>query len=341
MLEGTLEGDPDVLVSKAAKIEEGDTGSITFLANPIYERFAYTTKASVMLVDRSFEPKQPVAPTLIRVDDVYGSISFLLDKFSAQLSFKNPGIHPSAVIDPSAKVAGSATIGPGVIIAADAIIGEDAILLAQVYVGKDAAVGARTLLHPGVRVAHECRVGADCIIHSNVVIGGDGFGFKRNDDGSYDKVPQVGNAIVGNDVEIGANTSVDRATMGSTIIHDGVKLDSLIQIAHNVEVGENTVIAAQTGIAGSTRIGKNCLIGGQVGIVGHITIADGTKIQAQSGITRAIKKEGLAFHGSPAFAYNDFMRSHVVFKQLPDLSKTVHDLQKQVEALQQQLDDQK
>lgn len=335
MLEGTLEGNPDVLVSKAAKIEEGGSGSITFLANPRYEKFAYTTQASVMLVDRTFAPKQPVAPTLIRVDDVYGSISFLLDKFSAEMSFKNPGIHPSASVDPSVELPESVTVGPHVVIESGVTIGEGAVLIAQVFVGRDASVGSNTLLHPGVRIAHECSIGDDCILHGNVVVGGDGFGFKHNDDGSYDKVPQVGNVIIGDQVEIGSNTSIDRATMGSTVIKDGVKLDSLIQIAHNVEIGENTVIAAQAGIAGSTRIGKNCLIGGQVGIVGHITIADGTKIQAQSGVSRAVKKSGVALHGTPAFAYNDFMRSHVVFRQLPDLSRTVNDLKKQIEELQE------
>ncbi|MFZ4544888.1 MAG: UDP-3-O-(3-hydroxymyristoyl)glucosamine N-acyltransferase [Saprospiraceae bacterium] len=328
MLQGNIEGNPDVLVYGPAKIEEAESGSIAFLGNPKYESYAYTTRASVLLVSHSFVPTMPITATLIRVEDVYASVAFLLEQFAANEKVSTVEISERAAIHQSAKIAAKCSVGDFSTIEENVEIGEGSRIYPQVYLGKNVKIGKSVTLYPGVRVYADCVIGDNCIVHSNVVIGSDGFGFAPQDDGSFKKVPQIGNVLIESNVEIGSNSTIDRATMGSTIIRQGVKLDNLVQIAHNVEIGKNTVVAAQTGIAGSTKIGENCMIGGQVGIVGHIKIADRTKIQAQSGVAAEVKEPNTALYGSPAFAYSGFLRSFAIFKQLPDLLKRLQELEK-------------
>jgi len=331
-LGGSLEGDPDVVVNRPSKIEEGGKGSISFLGNTKYESFAYSTTASALLVNRDFEPKEPIQATLIRVDDVYGAVAMLMEHFQTHTNGVT-GISAQAAVNPKTIIGKGVFIDHFAIIEEGAAIGNQCRIYGHVYIGKNAKIGEGTILYPGVRIQHECVIGAHCILHPNVVIGSDGFGFAPQEDGSYKKIPQIGNVLIEDHVEIGANTTIDRATMGSTIIRKGVKLDNLIQIAHNVEIGENTVISAQTGVAGSTKIGKNCLIGGQVGFSGHLTIADGTKIQAQSGIASSVETPNTALFGSPAIEYSRFLRSHTVFKKLPELYKQILELEKQIKTL--------
>ncbi|MCG8330674.1 MAG: UDP-3-O-(3-hydroxymyristoyl)glucosamine N-acyltransferase [Chitinophagales bacterium] len=329
-LQGTVEGDPNVKVSRPSKIEEGGEGTISFLGNMKYEAYAYTTTASVLLVSNDFQPAKPVNPTLIRVPDVYAAVAQLLEQFGQQAP-------TTATISEAASIHPDANIGEGVSVAAMAVIEEGAqigngsIIMGQVYVGKDVKLGENVKLHPGVRILAGCEVGDNCIIHANTVIGSDGFGFAPQEDGSYKKVTHVGNVVIEQNVEIGACTTIDRATMGSTIIREGVKLDNLVQIGHNVEVGAHTVIAAQAGVAGSTKIGKHCRIGGQVGFVGHVQIADGTQIQAQSGVAGSVDEPNQALFGSPAIGYRDYIRSYAVFKQLPELYKKLRRLEKKLE----------
>ncbi|MEM6965839.1 MAG: UDP-3-O-(3-hydroxymyristoyl)glucosamine N-acyltransferase [Bacteroidota bacterium] len=329
LLNGTIEGDPHVVVSRPSKIEEATPDTICFYANPKYEHYVYTTEAAIILVSKDFQPTQPIKATLIRVEDVYQSVSFLLENFA-------PDAHPEAevsdqaAIHPTAIIGKNVTIGPFVVIEAGAKIGDHTILQAQNFVGKNTTIGASCIIYAGAKIHHECRIGDHCILHANVVIGGDGFGFAPQEDGSFKKIAQIGNVILEDHVEVGANTTIDRATMGSTIIRQGVKLDNLIMIAHNVDIGANTVVAAQAGIAGSTKIGENCMIGGQAGFVGHIEVADGAKVQAQSGVARSIKKTNTAVYGSPALPYADFLRAYAVFKNLPKLSKEVQLLKKQL-----------
>lgn len=332
LLQGTLEGDTKTIVRRPAKIEEAQPGDICFIANSKYEHYAYTTKASVLLVSRDFQPEQPIKATLIRVDDVYSSVSLLLEKFGHQIR-QHTGVDKQAFVHEKATLHDGVSVGAFSYISEGADIGKNTTIYPQVFIGKQVSVGQNVILYPGVRIYADCVIGDNTIIHSNTIIGSDGFGFAPQEDGTFKKIPQIGNVIVGRKVEIGANTVVDRATMGSTVIRDGVKLDNLIQIAHNVEIGENTVIAAQAGIAGSTKMGKNCMIGGQTGFVGHITVADGSKVQAQSGVARSLKKPNAAWHGSPAFDYAQFMRSQVVFKNLPDLAKKVNELEKMIAEL--------
>ncbi len=333
LLQGTLEGDPEVSVSAPSKIEEGRPGTISFLGNPKYESYAYTTASSILLVSRDFQPAEPIKSTLIRVDDVYASVAILLDQFG-QSQEQEAGVHADAFVDESAEVHTTATVARFAIIEKGAKIGAGTIIYPQVYIGENVTIGENCILFPGVKVYRDCVLGDHCILHSNVVLGSDGFGFAPQADGTFKKVPQLGNVLVENNVEIGANTVIDRATMGSTIIRAGAKLDNLIQIAHNVEIGHNTVMAAQSGVAGSTKVGKNCLIGGQAGLVGHIQLADGTKVQAQSGINKPIKKPGTAVYGSPALAYNDYLRSYAVFRRLPALQQELTELRKKLAELE-------
>ncbi len=334
LLNGIVEGNPDVLVSKPSKIEEGGAGTISFLANPKYEQYAYSTTASILLVSKDFKPKQAITSTLIRVDDVYASIALLLNQFGQQVK-KQTGIDATASIHPSANLDTDVSIGTYTVIEEGASIGEGTIIYPQVYVGKNVKIGKNCILYAGVKVYHECEIGDHCIVHANAVIGSDGFGFAPQEDGSYKKIAQIGNVVLEQQVEVGANTTIDRATMGSTIIRAGVKLDNLIQVAHNVEIGTNTVIAAQSGIAGSTKIGKQCMIGGQVGFVGHITIADGTKVQAQSGINRSLKTPNTAIFGTPAMPYRDYLRSYALFRQFPALAQKINALEKQLKELEE------
>ena len=333
LLEGEIVGNPDTQVSGLSKIEEGSEGSLSFLANPIYTEFVYKTQASIVIVSSDFKAEKPLPATctLIKVADPYASFSKLLDLYN-QIKHDKQGISDRAFIDPSAEIGKEVYVGPSVVIESGATIGDNAKIYPQSYIGNNVKIGKNTIIHPGVLILSDCVVGDDCVLHAGVVIGGDGFGFSPNSENNYKKVAQIGNVVIEDWVEIGANTTIDRATLGSTIIRKGVKIDNLIQIAHNVEIGENTVIAAQTGIAGSTKIGKNCMIGGQVGIVGHLTIADGTMIAAQSGIGASIKNRAI-LQGSPAFSIGEYKKSYIAFKNLPDLLKQVNALQEELAAL--------
>ena len=302
LLGGELVGDPQVVVVRPARIEQARPGDICFFANPKYEHYIYETKASVLLVNKSFEPKRPIPCTQIRVENAYESVSVLLDFFSRQRHAQKKGNRLWARLSLRRSVACSARIGKGTHI------------YPQVYVGPRVKVGKNCILYPGVRIYHDCVIGDNCILHAGVVIGADGFGFAPQKDGSYHKIQQLGNVVIEDDVEIGANATVDRATMGSTLVRKGVKIDNLCQVAHNVEVGENTVMAAMTGIAGSTRIGQNCVFGGQSGVVGHITVADHTTLAAQSGIIAAVRKPGTTLVGYPALEYGTFMRAYAKFR---------------------------
>ncbi len=334
MLGGTVEGNGESAVSALCKIEEGHAGGLTFLANPKYTEFIYQTSASVAIVSNDFVAEQalPSSLTLVRVADAYGSFAKLLEAYS-QLKQPKPGVDASAVISPHAIVGKDVYIGPLVHISDGARIGDGCKIYSTSFIGDGTVVGANTTIFAGVRVYSDCKIGAHVTLHSGVVIGGDGFGFAANSENNYSKVPQIGNVIIEDHVEVGANTAIDRATLGSTIIRKGVKLDNLIQVAHNVEIGENTVIAAQTGIAGSTKIGANCMIGGQVGIVGHITIADGTKIAAQSGIGKDIKEPNTIVQGSPAFGIMDYKKSYVGFMKLPDLMQQLSEIKQEIKKL--------
>ncbi len=329
MLEGTVEGNSLAEVSGLSKIEEGKAGTLTFLANPKYISHIYSTGASIAIVSSDFVAEQPLPETLtlIRVDDAYGSFAKLLEAYS-QFKRPRPGIHASAVIDASVVLGENVHIGAGVVIEAGASIGSNTVIMAQSYLGEHVKIGDFTTVHPGVKVYSECVIGSNCTLHAGVIIGADGFGFAPQADNRYAKVPQIGNVVVEDRVEIGANTAIDRATLGSTIIREGVKLDNLIQIAHNVEIGKNTVIAALTGIAGSTKIGENCMIGGQVGIAGHLTIANGVKIAAQTGISASVLKENVVLQGTPAVDTMDFKKSYIIHRRLPQLLERIERLEK-------------
>lgn len=331
-LKGEIEGDPEAKVNTIAKIEEGHEGALSFLANPKYEHYIYTTGSSVVLVNKTFVPAQKVSATLIRVDNAYESFASLL-LLVDQARPRKTGIHPTAVIESSAKIGSDIYVGPYAYIGENAVIGDACSVYPHVYIGDNTRVGKKCIIYPGVKIYHECVLGENCIIHAGTVIGSDGFGFAPQSDNEYKKIPQLGNVILENNVEIGANVTVDRATMGSTIIRRGVKLDNLIQIGHNVEVGENTVMAALSGISGSTKLGKNCMVGGQVGFAGHIKIADGTRIGAQAGILSEIKEENTAIIGSPAFNFKEFMKSTVLFKRLPEMKTRIDRIEKEVESL--------
>lgn len=302
-LGGTVEGDAQVRVSAPARIEHGRPGTVCFFANPKYEHFVYTCKADIILVSRDFVPKNPVSATLIRLDDPYKGVVQLLGIFSAMKKIRRKGNRFSARFNCfSTSIAASARIGRGTYI------------YPQVYLGPHVRVGRDCILYPGVKIYHDCVIGDRCIIHANAVIGSDGFGFAPTDDGTYEKIPQTGNVILENDVEIGACTTIDRSTMGSTVIHAGVKIDNLCQVAHNVEIGENTVMAALSGIAGSSKVGRQCLIGGQSGIIGHIEVADHTTIAARSGVIGNVRKEGETLLGYPAFDHKEYLKAYAAFK---------------------------
>lgn len=329
LLSGEIEGDPHVTVNKPSRIEEGGAGTISFLGNDKYEPYAYRTNASILLVSKDFLPKKAISATLIRVENVYQAVAVLLEKFG-QSPTEGGEVAASAYIHDRAKLGENVSVGPGAVVESGVEIGRDTRIGAQVYLGVNVKIGEQVRVYPGVRILKDCEIGDRCIVHANTVIGSDGFGFAPREDGHYQKIIHVGNVILECDVEVGANTTIDRATMGSTILRQGVKLDNLVQVGHNVEIGAHTVIAAQTGIAGSTKIGRHCRIGGQVGIVGHISIADGTQIQAQSGIANTIETPGTSLFGSPAFNYKDFIRSFAVFKKLPELYRRLGQLEKSV-----------
>ncbi|MEO0472988.1 MAG: UDP-3-O-(3-hydroxymyristoyl)glucosamine N-acyltransferase [Bacteroidota bacterium] len=327
LLQAELEGDPEVEISQVAKIEQGVPGSISFLANPKYLPFIYETKASAVIVSRDFVPQQTIGAALLRVDDPYAAFTSLLEMATAAMAASQSGIEQPSFVHETAELSEDVYVGAFAYIAAGAKIGKGTRIYPNVYVGENAVIGAGSILYPNVSVYHHCRIGQNCILHAGTVIGSDGFGFAPQADGSFKKVPQTGIVVLEDEVEIGANSCIDRATMGETIIRRGAKLDNLVQLAHNVDIGQHTVIAAQTGIAGSTNLGENCMIGGQVGIVGHLNIANRTKIDAQSGVNRSIKEEGLAFRGSPIQVHRQQLKSEVVFRKLEDLYARIRQLE--------------
>ena len=331
-LKGEIEGNPDTRVNTVAKIEEGHEGALSFLSNPKYEHYIYTTGSSVVLVNKTFVPAGKINATLIKVDNAYEAFASLL-RLVDQARPRKTGIHPAAIIENSAKIGSDVYIGPYAYIGENCIVGDGCSVYPNVYLGDNTRLGKNCTLNPGVTIYHDCVIGEGCIIHAGSVIGSDGFGFAPQSDNEYMKIPQLGNVILEDLVEIGANVTIDRATMGSTIIHKGVKLDNLIQIGHNVEVGENTVMAAQTGISGSTKIGRNCMFGGQAGLAGHLKIANGSKIGAQAGLLGDVKEENTVIIGSPAFEIKQYMRSTVIFKKLPELKMRVDSIEKEMESL--------
>ena len=339
-LEGLVEGDPNVLVSELSKIEDGKEGSLSFLSNPKYEPYLYTTKASVVLVSKDFKPSQKYAPTLVRVSNPYSAFTILLDKYNERIntSAVEEGVEQSAFIHPSAKIGNNAFIAAFSYIGENVEVGDNVKIYPQTYIGPNSKIGEGCVFYPGVKIYRDSIIGNKVIIHANTVIGSDGFGFAPQANGSYNKIPQIGNVIIEDNVEIGANTAIDRATLGSTIIRNGAKIDNLIQLAHNVEIGANTVVAAQSGVSGSTKIGANSVIGGQVGIAGHLTLAKGTQIGAQAGINFNIAEENKKWHGSPAQPLANWMRSSVIFKRLPDVQKRVDLLELELKKLISELE---
>ena len=328
ILEGEVDGNPNEEVFKLSKIEEGEKGSLTFLSNPKYTSFLYTTNASIAIVNKTFIPEKEIATTLIKVEDSYKAFSKLLE-FYNQVKLNKSGIEEPNFISDSAVIGKNIYLGAFTYIGNNVTIGNDVKLYPIVFIGDNVTIGNDTTLFSGAKIYSESQIGNNCTIHSGVIIGCDGFGFVPNEKDGYDKIPQTGNVIIENNVDIGSATTIDRATLGSTIIRNGVKLDNQIQIAHNVEIGENTVIAAQAGIAGSSKIGKNCQIGGQVGIAGHLTIGDNVRVQAQSGIGRNLK-DGATVQGSPALGYSDYNKSYVHFKNLSKLADKIYELEKKL-----------
>ncbi|MEM5564810.1 UDP-3-O-(3-hydroxymyristoyl)glucosamine N-acyltransferase [Psychroserpens sp. AS72] len=328
ILEGDIVGNPEVEVSKLSKIEEGIEGSLTFLANPKYNSYIYSTKASITIVNKTFEPENDISTTLIKVDDAYQSFSKLLEYYN-QVKLNKQGIEQPSFISETAKLGSDIYIGAFSYISDNVTIGNNVKVFPNAYIGENVTIGDNSIIFSGAKIYSETVIGNNCVINSGVIIGADGFGFVPDKKGEYSKMPQIGNVIIEDFVDVGAATTIDRATLGSTIIRRGVKLDNQIQIAHNVEIGKNTVIAAQTGIAGSAKIGENCLIGGQVGIAGHITIGNNVRVQAQSGIGRHVKDNEI-LQGSPSFTFGDWNKSYVHFKNLPKIVKSINDLEKKV-----------
>ena len=328
ILEGEVEGNPDVEVSKLSKIEEGMPESLSFLANPKYKQYIYTTKASVVIVDNNFKAENAVTTTLIRVEDAYKSFSKLLEYYN-QVKMNKTGIEEPVFISKSATYGENIYIGAFAYLGDNVKIGDNVKVYPNVYIGDNVTIGNHVTLFAGAKIYSDTVIGNHCVIHSSAILGADGFGFAPNEKGEFIKVPQTGNVIIEDYVDIGAATTIDRATLGSTIIRRGVKLDNQIQIAHNVEIGKNTVIAAQTGIAGSTKIGENCMIGGQVGFAGHLIIGDNVRIQAQSGIGRNVKNNE-ALQGSPALGYSDYNKSYVHFKNLPKIMNRFNIIEKNI-----------
>lgn len=328
ILEGDIVGNPEVEVSKLAKIEEGTEGSLTFLANPKYTQYIYNTKSSITIVNKDFIPENDLDTTLIKVDDAYKSFSKLLEYYN-QIKMNKTGIEEPSFISESASYGENIYVGAFSYIGENVTLGDNVKIYPNTYIGDNVSIGNDVVIFSGAKIYSECIIGNHCVINSGAIIGADGFGFTPNENGEYNKVPQTGNVVLEDYVDIGAATTIDRATLGSTIIRRGVKLDNQIQIAHNVEIGRNTVIAAQTGVAGSTKIGENCQIGGQVGIVGHLSIGNNVKIQAQSGIGRHVK-DNEVIQGSPALAYADYNKSYVHFKNLPKIVKRIDDVEKKL-----------
>ena len=333
LISGNIEGDAGAAVSGFGRIEDAQKGQLSFLANPRYEEFLYQTNASVVIISDKLELKQPVTPTLIRVSDPYSAFATLLNHYQQLKTQQLQGVEQPSFVAASATYGNNVYIGAFAYIGDGTKLGDNVKIFPGVYIGNNVQIGDNSLLHPGVKIFFDCVVGKNVTIHAGTVIGGDGFGFAPQPDGSFNKVPQIGNVVIEDNVEIGSNATIDRATIGSTIIRSGAKLDNLIQIAHNVEVGSNTVIAAQAGVSGSTKIGSNVMIGGQAGVVGHIQIADGSKINAQSGVSKSIKRPKAAVTGSPAYDYTSALRSQAITRNLPELEKRITDLENQIRQL--------
>lgn len=326
MLGGTVEGNPEATISKLSKIEEGEPGSLSFLSNPLYNQYIYTTNASVVIVNNTFVPEHPLAATLIRVESADLAFAKLLEIYN-QIKNDKKGISSLSFIDPSAQVGPDAYVGEFAVIGENVVVGKNVKVHPHVYIGDNTTIGDNCMLFYGVKIYSDNKIGKNCILHAGTVIGSDGFRFNQHE-GKNVKVPQIGNVVIGDDVEMGANCTVDRATFGSTVIRCGVKLDNLVHVAHNVEIGENTVIAAGTGIAGSTKVGKNCMISGHVSMTGHITIADGTILGGATGVSKSLTKPGQAYLGVPALEVSRFRRSTVLFRNLPELEARISKLEK-------------
>lgn len=329
LLQGTVDGNPDIMVSQLSKIEEGNAESLSFLSNPKYEQYLYDSKAAVVVINdtQELEKGRAIKPTLIRVKNAYQAFSELL-KIYDQLRSERSGREEPSFVHESASVGTDHYIGAFAYIGKDVVLGKNVKVYPHVYIGDHVKIGDHVTLYPGVKIYRDCILGNHIIVHAGAVIGSDGFGFAPKEDGSYDKIPQIGNVVIEDRVEIGSNTAIDRATMGSTTIRQGVKLDNLIQIAHNADIGKNTVIAAQSGVSGSTKVGEQVILGGQVGLVGHISIAKGSQVQAQSGINKSILEENKKWGGTPAFPYNTELRSQVLYAKLPEMEKRIAALEK-------------
>ncbi len=328
LINGKVEGDANTSVNSFGKIEEAKSGDLAFLSNPKYEEYVYATKASIILLSENFNLKKPITSTIIRVQDAYSAFALLLAKYQEMVSQQLVGIQQPSYISNSAKLGVNCFVAAFAYLGDNVKIGNNVKIYSGVVINHNTTIGDNCILYPGVKVYSDSVIGNNVIIHAGTVIGSDGFGFAPLADGSYSKIPQLGNVVIEDDVEIGANTTVDRATMGSTVIRKGTKLDNLIQIAHNAEIGNNTVVAAQAGISGSTKIGNNVMIGGQAGFAGHITVADGSKINAQSGVSKSIKNPNTTVSGTPAFDYTASLRSQAVSRKLPDLEKRINELEK-------------
>ena len=338
LLNGEVEGDENVKVSTYSKIEEGKPGTISFLSNMKYEPYIYTTDASIVLVNKDFEPKEPVKATLVRVKDAYMALATMLKIVEENLKNVKKGIDKTARISKSAKIGKDCYIGPFVYIGDNVVIGDKTQIYSHCAINDNVIIGSNNLIYNSVVVYHHCQIGNNCIIHATTVIGADGFGFARDENGVYLKMPQNGNVIINDNVEIGASTTIDRGSMGPTIIGKGVKLDNQIQVAHNVEIGENTAMAACSGIAGSAKIGKNCVLAGKVGIVGHLSIADNTTVAASSNITKTIRKPGQIFHGEIAIPIEQSRRCVAAYRNLPKMVQEMDEMQKKIAELQSKLD---
>jgi len=333
MINGKLEGNPEATASSFGKIEEAQQGQLAFLANPKYEEFLYTTGASVIIINKTQELRQPLQATIIRVDDAYTAFAKLLATYQEMVTQQMKGIQQPSYVDASAKLGNDVFIGAFAYVGEQVVLGDNVKIFPHVFLGTNVKISDGAVIHPGVKIYNDCIIGKNVIVHAGTIIGSDGFGFAPQPDGSFSKVPQIGNVVLEDNVEIGSNTTIDRATIGSTIIRKGAKLDNLIQVAHNVEVGQNTVIAAQAGVSGSTRIGKNVMIGGQAGLVGHIQVADGSKINAQSGVSKSLKNPNAAVTGSPAFDYTSALRSQALMRNLPEMEKRLKALEQLVKQL--------
>lgn len=332
MLQGEVVGDSQVEVGGVSKIEEGRSGTLAFLANAKYEHFIYETKASIVLVNKTFEPTQSIVPTLIKVEDAYQAVASLLQMYE-DMKPKPKGIEEPSYISKSSIIGENPYIGAFAYIGSNVKIGDNVRIYPHAYIGDNVIIGDNSIIYSGVKIYEGCKLGKNNVVHSSTVIGADGFGFAPSNHKDYKKVPQIGNVVFEDNVEVGANACIDRATMGSTIVRHGVKLDNLIQIAHNADIGANTVIAAQSGISGSVKIGENCMFGGQVGVAGHLEIANDVKLAAQTGIPSSVKKEGLIMQGSPAMDISAFRKSYVMFRRLPDLSTKISNLEKELKEL--------